>query len=90
MADASSEVDDLFANAREDVPSCPALPKVGGSGMAGADNRFLNIAVGGPGAKVVAAHAVCLQEPLAGTSALLYWQFRHFYFHLHGALIFTT
>ena len=82
---ASSEVDDLFANDRADVPDCAALPKVGGRGMCGATNRFVKIALGGPDDKDVAAHAVYLGEPIAGTSALLYWQLRHFYFKMHGA-----
>ena len=87
MAGASSlEVDDLFAIAREDKPACPALPKVGGVGFAGSDNRFVNIALGGPADKDVGAQAVYLHQPLAGTSAQVYWQLRHFHFKLHGPI----
>ena len=54
--------------------------------MVGAYNRFLKMALGGPAGMDVSAHAVYLDEPLAGTSALLYWQLGHFYFKLHGSV----
>ena len=81
---ASSEAAALFSYARLEKPAKPlALPRLG-VGMAGADNRYVKLNL--CGASVFGAHSVVLDEPLPQTTALVYWQLRHFYFYLHGTV----